>query len=178
MPAVDDEDDEEEEEPLEDNTAELLLLDDDDAAAGAGVVVALPLPLAMGWRVNLIVVGDVADKLLCNVVLCDLCADADAEDVAAVLFACFAFKVAADAAAAVGVAVVWLLPPPECAADFSISASRSSSSSGMPPMFHSSSYSKFVSFDSLEFDELLLLLDDALVVVFAFPAPINSVHNR
>lgn len=177
---------------MEDNTAELLLLldDDDDAAAGAGVVVALPLPLAMGWRVNLIVVGDVADKLLCNVVLCDLCADpdaeadadtdeADAKDVAAVLFACLAFNVAAAVGVAVA-AVVWLLPPPECAADFSISASRSSSSSGMPPMFHSSSYSKFVSFDSLEFDELLLLLDVALVVVvvFAFPAPINSVHNR
>lgn len=73
-----DEDEEEvEEEPLEDNTAELLLVDNVDVAAAAagcaGVVDALLLPLlAIGWRVNLIVVGDVADKLLCNVVLCDL----------------------------------------------------------------------------------------------------------
>lgn len=60
--------DEEDELLLLDNTAELLLLPVAVAAAG----VALALPLAMGWRVNLIVVGDVADKLLCNVVLCDL----------------------------------------------------------------------------------------------------------
>lgn len=119
---------------------------------------ALAPPLATGCRVNLIVVGDVADKLLCNVVLCDLCDDDDDEPAAAAaaldaeddeeevdepVVACLAFS-----------AVAWLPPPEECAADFSMSASRSSSSSGMPPMFHSSSYSKFVSFDSLEFELL------------------------
>lgn len=144
-------------------------------------------PPATGCRVNLIVVGDVADKLLCNVVLCDLCdddrADADAADADAdedeappleddeeeveELVACLAFS-----------AVAWLPPPEECAADFSMSASKSSSSSGIPPIFHSSSYSKFVSFDSLELelldedsDEVELLWQEVL-----FPLPVNSTE--
>jgi len=100
-----------------------------------------------------------------------------------VLFACLAFSVVDVVVDVVVVAaVVWLLPPPECAADFSMSASRSSSNSGMPPIFHSSSYSKFVSFDSLELEELLLLdvVELFVVVVFAFPLPppINSTPKE
>lgn len=147
--------DEEEDDPL----ATTFALPPLGAAAADEDEEELAPPMATGWRVNLIVVGDVADKLLCNVVLCDLCDDDDPvaaaeddedeappleddeEDVEE-LFACLAFS-----------AVAWLPPPEECA-DFSISASKSSSSSGMPPIFHSSSYSKFVSFDSLELELL------------------------
>lgn len=181
---MDDDVEDEEEDPLATALAPPLVV--------GALVEEVDPPPATGCRVNLIVVGDVADKLLCNVVLCDLCdadadadaadadadaADDDADDVAppleddeeevVELVACLAFS-----------AVAWLPPPEECAADFSMSASKSSSSSGIPPIFHSSSYSKFVSFDSLELEELLDEDSDEVELLWQevlLPLPVNFV---